>query len=358
MRNSSVTRRGGFTLIELLVVISIIAVLIALLLPAVQSAREAARRAQCVNNLKQLGLALANYESTHEGLPWNQVSMRPPANQGTTDASFGLSAHSLMLPYMEQQTIQNAMNFQVGMIFGLDGSGNMLIDPMQNTAIRTTIGSFLCPSDGGGSGRNNYLVSNGTNYDWHSRRQGAGVFVRPNQDNGADSGARADFAAITDGTSNTVAFAERSRGDGNKAQYSKGDIYEGVPIAGFKNYILQTPEDQDYLKNTAIPTCSAAAKSNPTKTFDWAGYFWASSNYNQTTFNFVMTPNNTVPDCSPWGGVAIGFGFQTPRSSHPGGVNVATVDGSVKFIKDTIARPTWYALGTRAGREILSSDSY
>jgi prepilin-type N-terminal cleavage/methylation domain-containing protein len=115
---SSSSRRAGFTLIELLVVISIIAVLIALLLPAVQSAREAARRAQCTNNVKQLGLALANYESSSGGFPWNQVTGRPATAYGSLTPVFGLSGLSLMLPYLEQQLVANSMNYQLGMIFG------------------------------------------------------------------------------------------------------------------------------------------------------------------------------------------------------------------------------------------------
>src|SRR6266571_4963805 len=175
------SKRSGFTLIELLVVIAIIAVLIALLLPAVQSAREAARRAQCTNNLKQIGLALHNYESANGSFPWTQgtVATRYPIannglmpwNGGTGDEWTNFSALALMLPYMEQQPVYNAINFAFGANwYTLPGSD----DPVQLTAISVTISTFLCPSDSSSFGRNNYMASNGTNFDWWSRPNGAG----------------------------------------------------------------------------------------------------------------------------------------------------------------------------------------
>jgi prepilin-type N-terminal cleavage/methylation domain-containing protein len=353
-------KRSAFTLIELLVVIAIIGVLIALLLPAVQAAREAARRSQCANNLKQLGLGLANYESVYGGYPWNQACGRR-SSDGVLSVVNGVSALAMLLPQMEQQSIYNAYNFSLGLAYGGGGGTPPPYDPIQFTAITTTISSFICPSDGKGVGRNNYLVSNGTNYDWHSRRGGAGVFGRPDDDAGNPAGTMfgaGTLAAITDGTSNTIAFAERSRGDGDPGMKSSSDIYVGVGIAGFPTYVINRAQDQTYLDQTAIPTCSDFARANPSATWDWSGFLWASSNYNQTTFNFVLPPNSEVPDCSPWGGVGIGYGFMTPRSTHPGGVQVSLADGSARFIKNTITRPTWYALGTRAGGEVVSATDY
>ncbi|SIN81498.1 prepilin-type N-terminal cleavage/methylation domain-containing protein/prepilin-type processing-associated H-X9-DG domain-containing protein [Singulisphaera sp. GP187] len=355
------TRRSGFTLIELLVVIAIIAVLIALLLPAVQAAREAARRSQCTNNLKQIGLAMHNYESTQSGLPWNQACGRVyPTATGAGSPVNGFGALALMLPYMEQMAVSNSLNFSFGLAFGGDSNTAPPLDPIQFTAIKSTIASLICPSDGKGLGRNNYMASNGTNYDWHSRASGAGVFGRPDDDNGnaAGTGFQGRLSGITDGTSNTIAFAERSRGDGDKNMKSPSDIYTPVSITGFPNYVLQLPGDQAYLTGTAIPTCTSSANSAPTSSWNYGGYFWASGNYNQSTFNFVLTPNSKTPDCSPWAGYAGGYGFMTPRSYHSGGVQVCLADGSVRFIKDSIAPVTWYALGTRGGGEVISSDSF
>lgn len=357
--------RRGFTLIELLVVIAIIAVLIALLLPAVQAAREAARRAQCVNNMKQIGLAMHNYQSANKVFPWCQGKMggifpNPTGDNFPWEANpwpnnhewATWSAHALMLGYMEQTAAYNAINFSFGAhwYIGIPGTH----DPVQLTAINFTIESFLCPSDQG-LGRNNYLASNGTNFDWHSRPAGAGVFMR------ASSG-KSTLEAIEDGLSNTIAFSERNRGDGNAAKRSRGDIYQAVPIhnyfgAGAFAYVMQHPSMQAQLP-AAMQECATFARNNPTSTWDWSGFYWASGNYNQAVFNFVLTPNHRTPDCSPWGGVATGYGFFTPRSNHPGGVNVLLADGSVRFIKDTINPFTWYALGTRDGGEVISSDAF
>jgi len=343
-------QRAAFTLIELLVVIAIIAVLIALLLPAVQAAREAARRAQCVNNLKQIGLALHNYESAQQAFPWNQntynnIYPKPP--QGGDDGN-SWSALALMLPYIEQTQVHNAINFSFGFNEFAGQSG--LADPVQATAIQVTIASFICPSDSG-KGRNSYRASNGTNWDWWSREGGAGPMTR-----GSDS----KISSVTDGLSNTIAFAERNRGDGDPSKYNPGDVYVGVPGSawGLPTYVVSNPADQQKIVNSVIPDCVAAAKTGTTPTWDWGGFYWAAGDYPGAKMNFVLAPNSKTPDCSPWGGVGAGIGFYSARSRHSGGVNVLLTDGSVKFIKDSVSIPTWYALATRSGGEVLSSDSY
>jgi len=365
MVRASGRRRSAFTLIELLVVIAIIGVLIALLLPAVQSAREAARRAQCTNNLKQIGLALHNYESANGSFPWNQgplSALYPAAYDGRVPwDSAGTNGHeetnwsalALMLPYVEQAPVHNSINFAFG--FNAFAGQGGLADTVQRTAVTTTINSFLCPSDSG-KGRTSYRASNGTNWDWWSRNGGAGPITRP-QPTGQDIGT---IAAVTDGTSNTIAFTERNRGDGDAGKYNPGDVYVGAPDSawGLPTYIIANPNDYNVIKTKVIPDCVAFAKANPTATWDWGGFYWAAGEYTGAKMNFNIGPNSKIPDCSPWGGVGVGIGFYDARSRHPGGVNVAMTDGSVKFIKDSIAITAWYALSTRSGGEALSSDAY
>jgi prepilin-type N-terminal cleavage/methylation domain-containing protein/prepilin-type processing-associated H-X9-DG protein len=353
MRLSSGRRRSAFTLIELLVVIAIIAVLIALLLPAVQAAREAARRSQCTNNLKQIGLGLHNYHSTFGCFPWTSswttnVFPTPTPTGGGGNEWSNFSALALILPQMEQNQIYNAINLTFGVYPFNNGT-----DAVQSTAVYAKLNTFLCPSDPH-PGRNNYRASNGTNYDWHSRLAGAGALTRPEPNGTAIS----DMSFITDGSSNTIAFYERCRGDGDASRYSPGDVYVGVGISGFPTYVIQNAADQVYLRGTAIPTCTSFAQSNPTATYDGGGWTWAGGEYTNAVGSFTLTPNNKSPDCSPWGGVGTGYGFFTPRSYHSGGVNVMMADGSVRFTKDTISLITWQAIASINAGEVVSADSY
>ena len=217
--------RRGFTLIELLVVIAIIAVLIALLLPAVQAAREAARRAQCTNNMKQIGLGMHNYHSSQNTFPWNagfKALIFP--DTGTPQEFANWSALALELPYMEQSPIYNSLNFNYGLYAFQNGT-----DQLQQTGIYRSINSFMCPSDQG-VGRNNYRASNGTNFDWHSRPSGSGALIRSGTAGINDRG----LAGITDGSSNTIAFFERNRGDGDsKGIMGRPEKFpEGIAVVG------------------------------------------------------------------------------------------------------------------------------
>ena len=355
-------RPSGFTLIELLVVIAIIAVLIALLLPAVQAAREAARRSQCVNNLKQLGLAMHNYESAQGGFPWNQACGRPGSSWTTIDVAHGRSGHSLLLPYLEQQTVANAFNYAWGhqFLYSYD------LDVIQGTAARTVISSFLCPSDGGGIGRNNYMLSNGTNYDWHSRIEGAGVFGRPDQDNWTLPSAygAGTIAAITDGTSNTVAFAESLVGD--PANVSVNRPNNSVTGAtGATNLVQDASQLTDAVLQASIQACTTAYKtqqgSNVISNVNGNRWGWGAMTI--TLFNTVVPPNSKQhsfnscrPDCGGCG--PDDSAYSNAQSNHSGGVNVLFGDGSVKFVKDSVNMRTWMALGTKANGEVIGSDAY
>jgi prepilin-type N-terminal cleavage/methylation domain-containing protein/prepilin-type processing-associated H-X9-DG protein len=312
--------RSGFTLIELLVVIAIIAVLIALLLPAVQAAREAARRAQCVNNLKQIGLAMHNYVESRGALPGADMVFN------VTE----LSALTMVLPYLEQTNVYNSVNFD----FNYQDSNN-------TTAMYTIVNGFICPSDMSDplpalGGQTNYMANMGSNIIWQASIGGNASMPPPNGVFYANSATT--FAAITDGLSNTTFYSERVLADGNNAIVS--------PIADvFFSPLFPTTPDQ------AMQMCLAVNIYDLNNQFPlFMGAPWLCG---QHIFLHVTPPNSR--SCGFF--VAL-RAVMPPSSHHPGGVNVLFGDGSVKFIKDSVNLQAWRALGTRAGGEVISSDSY
>jgi len=315
-------RRSGFTLIELLVVIAIIGVLIALLLPAVQAAREAARRAQCVNNLKQLGLAVHNYH--------DRVGSLPGAELVWNGSSFSALTH--MLPGLEQTVLYNSINFSV-----LTNT-----DPANTTAMFTNVSSFICPSDVNNSAlaaigaQTNYMADMGSWIVWQAAA-GPNVGLAP--PNGVFYGNSATrFADVTDGLSNTGFYSERILADGNNAIVS--------PIAD----VFFSPGSPLTL-NDAVTQCNAIDITNLANQFPlFMGAPWING---QHVCLHVTTPNTR----------SCGFFVQLravmpPSSRHPGGVNLLLGDGSVRFIKDSIDLATWRALGTRSGSEIINGNAY
>jgi len=360
--------RRGFTLIELLVVIAIIAVLIALLLPAVQAAREAARRSQCVNNLKQLGLGMHNYHSTNDVFPMGG-SKNAYGSPGDYNVWTGWSAHALMLPYLEQGPLYAAANFAWTPENG-DGQSN----PLNSTVNLTTVNIFLCPSDpNAGKWCNNsyhgsYGTSTGNCYvsepEYSSTHAGGnGMF-----------GLRAAWGLrdATDGSSNTVAFAEALQGDGRgtgrgKAAQPNHSRANGVMGAGGNDPDLYDGSGANYTTQIlpALQSCLTQWKDpTSTKIVDYRGWRWTVGISGFTMFNTLQTPNDSQFPfnacrlaCGPGCNMDNATSYAA-SSSHPGGVNVLMADGSVKFIKNTIARTTWWALGTRANNEVVSADSY
>jgi prepilin-type N-terminal cleavage/methylation domain-containing protein/prepilin-type processing-associated H-X9-DG protein len=333
--------RRGFTLIELLVVIAIIAVLIALLLPAVQAAREAARRAQCVNNLKQIGLALHNYHSSNNAFPMgSSYGVQSPPKSYTSWANW--SAQAQMLSYMEQRAIYNTINFNYCATGGTAGVINA-------TAYNTRVASFVCPSDGqaGASNTNSYHGSYGTTTKPQSK-QGTGVFAF-----------RVSFGLrdCLDGSSSTVAFSEGLVGNGANVP-RRGNGVNGV--SGGSTYVDAWQNPNAVI--SGLSACTAAWQSG-SNIRNYHGQRWGLGNTGHTLFNTIVTPNAKQ---YPWSQCRYGCGtcnvdgseFDNAQSYHSGGVNALMADGSVHFVKDSVARNVWWALGTRANNEVLSQGTY
>jgi prepilin-type N-terminal cleavage/methylation domain-containing protein/prepilin-type processing-associated H-X9-DG protein len=363
-------RRRGFTLIELLVVIAIIAVLIALLLPAVQAAREAARRVQCVNNMKQIGLALHNYHQVHNvfAMGCSSGMYSPPGTPWSVKQN--LSVLALLLPFLEQTPVYNSLNFNFGADEYEAVANRSLTAWIQGTAINSSIKAFQCPSDPlagqpdyqGTTNTNNYYASVGTTTYWS---QLGSTF--PNNVPSVNIPSTGLFTmqasygihSCTDGTSNTIAFAEAAVG----SQTAKlGDKLSGVANAkGLQPYETLDISSNVANAQAALQVCQTIWTTKTGGNVDTQrGDNWSHGAMAHALFNTIAPPNlynDSFAYCS-----RIGSGARSDLSNadswHPGGVNVTMGDGSVKFIKDSINMRTWMALGTRANGEVISADSY
>jgi prepilin-type N-terminal cleavage/methylation domain-containing protein/prepilin-type processing-associated H-X9-DG protein len=342
------TGRRGFTLIELLVVIAIIAVLIALLLPAVQAAREAARRAQCVNNLKQMGLAIQNYHDVNNALP--PTGMRVVSTFSTQNQSLKVR----ILPFLEQQPLFSSVNFAFGMSTGNTGSSPE--DPQGvNTTIQVVqVNVFNCPSDAGVP-NSAYNASSYANTLGNNPKFNNGMFdgpayyigtvsipICPSGTNTSPMGP-VSLSSVTDGTSNTAIFSEVSKG--RNATLGIG------PDITFK--LGSTSSACTFASDLAISNACQASTTfgDGERGMQWARYYEGrGGGYFHTTL-----PNGK--SCVFSGGEGAPPNPIGASSYHPGGVNVAMLDGSVKFVKNTVNYTTWHALGSRGGGEVISADS-
>jgi prepilin-type N-terminal cleavage/methylation domain-containing protein/prepilin-type processing-associated H-X9-DG protein len=332
------SRQRGFTLIELLVVIAIIAVLIALLLPAVQAAREAARRAQCVNNLKQIGLAIANYESSTGSYPTGCINT---ATNEQCSGNRNANAFEFIMPYLEGGNQYASINYNwFQFVYNA---------PVNSTAFAAKVATYICPSDlpsfpldptkfiatpqtsyamvAGNTEIILYRYNPGTNDAYCNAITPDGPFGRQ---------FTYGVQNITDGTSNTVFWGETSRFKNEPANYSTVSSFFNtwVTAGGFWN-----PGDigtSILIQGMAYTVPQINAPAQTTSPISW-----------------LTNPLNwwTQPQSQTYG--ELGF-----HSFHAGGANFLFGDGSVKFLKQTINPNTYMGLGTRAGGEVISSDSY
>jgi prepilin-type N-terminal cleavage/methylation domain-containing protein/prepilin-type processing-associated H-X9-DG protein len=343
--------RRGFTLIELLVVIAVIAVLIALLLPAVQSAREAARRAQCINNLKQIGIAIHNYEGSIGSFPLGTIAAAWPSDPKLSPGNYRWGALACLSPFVEQAGLFNALNFS----FPLFGEPIPVLSsqvyPANRTGVNTMIGLFLCPSDRmdrlttadgflGGEGRQfaptNYQFCCGSGSNGGDVTTADGVFREDVITRNAD---------VTDGLSNTAFASESLLGIGGVRTFAVGSIYPDPNVL-----FASVSWNGSAVASVTPSTCLSPVSYSPNRLFTWAD-----GSLSQGLYNHYYPPNSLNIDCIV-GIRGVNDGWKAARSRHPGGANVLFGDGSVHFAKNSINAGVWTGMGTRAGGEVLSLD--
>jgi prepilin-type N-terminal cleavage/methylation domain-containing protein len=330
------SNRNAFTLIELLVVIAVLCILISLTLPAVQHVRESARKAQCQNNLHQLGLGVHSYIGLHNCFP---PALTRNTSTRDTEYSGQFSIHSRLLPYLDQVVIYNSINYSVGtypeMAFG--GSVNSMQssrNDANSTAMFIAVNTFVCPSEvsQASPGRNCYRgnTGNGPNYTTTAEYPDSGNGIFPEVDLIRE-------AQVADGLSHTSCFSERITGPGSSGHSNPTMAF--YPLYG----LFFTSDD-------LIQACRIAARSN-NPVYLRGGVCWLWTGREQTLYNHAQSPNGKVPD-----GLQVGartaLGMATARSYHADSVNMLMSDGSARSVASTVSQAVWRAFGSRNGGEL------
>jgi len=319
-------RRAGFTLIELVVVIFVIGLLLALLAPAIQNAREAARRAQCKNNLHQIGLALHSYESVHRVLP-----------QGFNGADF--SPHAMLLPHFDQVPLYNSINFSPP-----ESASSVDAANSNQTASGTVVGLFICPSEtrNDNPGWTNYAGNGGFGNQVHGSN---GAFANGNS---PERRHYIGLPSFTDGASNTMAMSEwvLGQGDfslgGNHHRNAVENVFNTDDLTDPSEFDLFTSACRDLNPDTA-PLSSWRKSAR-----------WLESGFGDTLLNADLPINSHT--CTNFS--SVDYGAYTASSRHPTGVNTLFIDGHAAFVPASVALPVWRAISTRSGSEPLSQADY
>ena len=369
-------KRGAFTLVELLVVIAIIGMLIALLLPAVQAARESARRMQCTNNQKQIGLALHNYHTVHNALPG--ISALVPRVMNNAVCCHGaqtVSVYVRLLPFMEQQALDalipkdnnnSAPGESLQWIFTqCPRPYDHVVVGQLNQASQVSIPAFRCSSDGGPNqmttiatntatrpdtvaapvtptATSNYMfcTGSGTNDNY-------GIYIKTDGTFYLDS--NMGLERMTDGSSNVVVVSEAIIGDGtplsNVPPHPLTPWARSALAPDYGNNSTVAPPNfttQKALSGIDVYATDVADLAMGESEFvGWRGSLWLAGRAYATFFTTYSSPNPLHPD---WG-TRPTYGFYAARSFHTGGVNVTLGDGSVRFVPNTINRAVWQSWG-------------
>jgi prepilin-type N-terminal cleavage/methylation domain-containing protein/prepilin-type processing-associated H-X9-DG protein len=332
-------RRRGVTLVELLVVVAILGTLVAVLIPAGQTAREAARRTSCTNNLRQIALAAGIHETARGRYPIGAESRQWEERPDFPHQFFRWSLLAHLAPYYEEERLLRGLDLSVPLYIGL---GPEAIAPQNKPIVKLTVPLFLCPADRMTAvselfGPTNYAGCAGSGAGGGTPFDADGLFfinsrIRPKD--------------VTDGLSKTVAFAESPLGGGPVA----GRTAAGIDAATGYGFVFAAP-----LTDAA---CSRPFYYNFT---DLRGFSWANGEYRTTLYNHARRPNDPALDClaalmstADLSRMYAGYGWRAARSRHPGGVNVALADGAVRFVEDGVDPAVWKAAATRAGSEALA----
>lgn len=354
-------KRSGFTLVELLVVIAIIGILVGLLLPAVQAAREAARRMQCSNNLKQVGLASHNFESAFKYFPPRRHTKVMPNSAGApTTYSSDACVQAIILPYIEQNSKLGAFNLYYGVNSDTQIQTGVVVANINLPGRRGDVPSYLCPSDPSTAffgttdpaGRLNYMACVGGG-DFRGGTAIDGIFASPDPATGQLLKGPT-HGSITDGTSNTAMFAEVKRG--TFASNATGMFDHTTSFIGSAAYSgIQTTDGR------TIPQCMPSGNTTTSSWIRYTGHQY----YRALPFTFMYT--HTLPinwnrknqDATKQnyscGNTSYAAAHIAASSSHTGGATVCNADGSVKFVSDSVDFVTWQSIGSRSGREVVQS---